>query len=98
MKADRTTVEFEKRPLITFFLQPYPFGELDEQQPTATYSPDRKLNVTPDGTPLYCAGRAKKPYTSAVTPGHTIKAGYTPSGKYKPAKFVPTKTDKRAGK
>lgn len=55
-----------------------------------------QLNIATDGG-LACA-RASKPYTSAITPGHTVKSGYTPSGKFRSAKFVPTKTDKRAGK
>lgn len=54
------------------------------------------VNLTPEGG-LACA-RASKPYTSVSTPGHVIKSGWTPSGKFKPSKVVGTKTDKRAGK
>ncbi|MEO8801790.1 MAG: hypothetical protein ABI375_00365 [Rudaea sp.] len=55
-----------------------------------------QVNIVPDGG-LACS-RATKPYTSATTPGHTIKPGYTPGGKYKTSKYVPSKMDKRAGK
>lgn len=60
---------------------------------------DTKAMMWLDGAsePLW-ANRASKPYTPCHTAAHTIKGGYTPSGKYKPPKTVPGKTDKRSGK
>lgn len=55
-----------------------------------------QLNLSPRGE-IACA-RASKPYTSVSTPGHMIKGGFTPSGKYKAASYSPPKMDKRAGK
>ena len=79
-------------PLIAYHLQKFrnPIAFAD-----SAYDEARCLNIGADGE-LSCA-RASKPYTAALTPGHTIKGGYTPSG-YKPSKFVPAKMDKRAGK
>jgi hypothetical protein len=62
------------------------------------YSDPLQLNITADGEIVWEAARSKTPPTSCFTAGHTINAGYTPSGKFKPPKFVPGKTDRRAGK
>ncbi|QOY91153.1 hypothetical protein [Paludibaculum fermentans] len=87
-----------QQPLIAFFLQPYPISQTG---PTNSdheeYSSERQLNVGVDGLPLHLA-RSSSPPTSCYTPGHTIPAGYTPSGKYKSSTIVPGKTDKRAGR
>jgi hypothetical protein len=87
-----------QQPLIAFFLQPYP-GHLapDHGTEQSEYCPEARLNLSPDGVPLHLA-RTSSPPTSCHTPGHTIPAGYTPSGKWKSATVVPGKTDKRAGK
>jgi hypothetical protein len=89
----------DRRPLVTFFFQPYPSHAPapDQDEELGSYSDEQHLNVSLDGTPLHLA-RSKSPYTSAYTPGHTIPGGYTPSGKYKSPKVVPGKMDKRAGK
>jgi hypothetical protein len=47
---------------------------------------------------LFAMARSQQRPTSCQTPGHTIKSGYTRSGKWKPSKYVPSKTDKRAGR
>lgn len=54
------------------------------------------FNLTEDGG-LACS-RSSRPYTNAQTPSHMIPAGYTPSGKWKPARSVPSKMDRRVGK
>lgn len=85
-----------KEPLMSFFLQPFPkevYGEEEE----SVYNPHLQINENKHGVPLFM-GRSAKPPTSCITPGHMIKAGYTPSGKYRPAKWSNTKADKRAGK
>ncbi|MEK9826405.1 MAG: hypothetical protein VW395_09065 [Methylotenera sp.] len=70
-----------------------PFGE-----PDVRYDASRCLWTYGDGTPVYLGGRASKPYTSTMTASRLVKGGYTPSGKYKPAKVMPARMDKRAGK
>lgn len=68
----------------------------DEIFDNATFSVDQKINIHESGIPI-CYIRTCLPPTSAFTPGHTIPSGYTPSGKFKNSRFVPSKTDKRAG-
>jgi hypothetical protein len=87
----------ENKPLMAYFLQPYPLDiySADEE---SVFNPVLNINETLQGAPLFMAPRASKPPTSCSTPGHTIKAGYTPSGKWRPSKYVPSQTDKRAGK
>lgn len=101
--AKRTTMQTipKKLPRILAYTQNCPhidqfaleYAELDQ----ASYDKDRKLSICADGTPLYASRTPKMP-TNCGTPGHTLPSGYTPSGKYKPAKYVPYKSDKRAGK
>lgn len=69
----------------------------DELFENATFSVNQKINIQENGIPLYCTP-SKLPPTSTFTPGHMIPSGYTPSGKYKNARYAPSKTDKRAGK
>ena len=69
-----------------------PFGE-----PGVHFDAVLEIWIDQNGSPLWAA-RSSKPYTSASTAGHMIKGGYTPSGGYKPAKNMPAKMDKRAGK
>jgi hypothetical protein len=87
----------ENKPLMAMFLQPFPSSiyPTDEEM---VYNSRLQINETSNGVPFFMLPRSSKPPTSCQTPGHTIKSGYTPSGKYKPAKYVPGKTDKRAGK
>jgi len=87
----------EKKPLIAFFLQPFP-SSIYQKDDEMVFNPVLQINETPQGVPLFTMARSAKPPTTCRTPGHTIKAGYTPSGKYKQSKFVPDKMDKRAGK
>lgn len=54
------------------------------------------LNIL-DGLPAYLA-LYKQPPTSCQTPGKMLPGGFTKSGKWKPARWTPLKTDKRAGK
>ncbi len=54
------------------------------------------LNIL-NGRPAYLA-LYKQPPTSCQTPGKMLPGGYTKSGKWKPARWTPLKTDKRAGK
>ena len=86
-----------KQPLMAFFLQPFP-SSLYKKDEDIVFNPVLKINETSSGVPLFTMARTLKPPTSCHTPGKTLKSGYTRSGKWKPAKYVPGKTDKRAGK
>jgi hypothetical protein len=91
------TVSNEKKPLMAFFLQPFP-SSIYKKDDDMVFNPILKINENTQGVPLFTMARSSTPPTSCHTPGHTIKSGYTPSGKYKPSKYAPGKTDKRAGK
>jgi len=90
-----------RTPALLHFLTPCPFiddFEADEGvRGLAKYSSERSLSLMPNGIPLYCT-TFKSPPTSTTTPGKTIPAGYTSTGKFKPSRWTPSKTDKRAGK
>lgn len=94
-------VQVKRIPRLLGYLQECPLiddftsSELVDQ--TSHFDTTRQFNVLPSGIPLYLA-RSSKPPTSCITPGHTIPSGYTPSGKYKTSKYVPSKMDKRGGK
>jgi hypothetical protein len=101
MNADLSLDNKALVPKVLLFIQPCPivsdFESTERLEKDASYSDEMQMSMMPDGTPLYCA-RSKRPPTSCSTPGHMIKAGYTPSGKYKTATYVPPKSDRRAGK
>jgi len=64
-----------------------------------TFSAEKKLNLTVDGNIAWReASRARRPYTTCGTAGHTIPGGWTPSGKYRPSRYAPSKSDKRSGR
>jgi len=88
---------YGKKPLMAFFLQPFP-SSIYQKDDDMVFNPVLKINETPQGVPLFTMARTAHPPTSCHTPGHTIKSGYTPSGKWRPSKYVAGKTDKRAGK
>jgi hypothetical protein len=84
-------------PFVLRFKRPIALQGVDPfTEPGAKFDNSRALWVDRDGTPLYAA--ASKPYTSVYTAAHTIKGGWTPSGKYKPTRIAPGKMDKRSGK
>lgn len=78
--------------LLALHLQPIRFVPMDD------YEFDEKQQVNFDAEGGLACNRASKPYTSALTPSHSIKPGWTPSGKWRPSRSVPAKMDKRAGK
>jgi len=86
-----------KKPLMAFFLQPFP-SSIYQKDDDMVFNPVLKINETPKGVPLFTMARMSLPPTSCNTPGHMVKAGYTSSGKWRPARAVPRKSDKRAGK
>lgn len=63
----------------------------------ASFDSGRQINISKSGVPLYLT-RFRQPPTACQTPGRLIPAGYTPTGKYKPARWTSLKMDKRAGK
>jgi len=86
-----------KMPFLSHFKQEVPFIEFTEEYDGIEYDAVRQANVDRDGALAWCARTRRRP-TSAYTAGHRIKAGYTRSGKWRPSKWIPGKTDKRAGK
>jgi hypothetical protein len=87
------------QPFLFRFKMPVPLlNDSHEIYQESFYSASLQLNTTHEGEIVWRAARYKIPPTSCSTAGHTIPAGYTSTGKYKPAKYVPSKTDKRAGK
>lgn len=87
----------EKKPLMAFFLQSFP-SSIYQKDDDMVFNPVLKINETNQGVPLFTMARSSTPPTTCLTPGHMIKAGYTKSGKYHGSKYMPGKTDKRAGK
>jgi hypothetical protein len=79
----------DTHPMIVAFLSPYP---------SHLYRSDDE-----DGSECRSLGElqaslSRSPPTSVSTPGKLRPAGYNQSGKFLPAKWIPNKTDKRAGK
>lgn len=91
----------QRLPKVLMFVSQCPFvADFEASQAldnSTVFDPERQLSVLTDGSPIYCV-RYPTPPTSTSTPGHTIPGGFTSTGKYKPPKFMPAKTDKRAGK
>lgn len=87
-------------PLQLHLLTLCPYGEAFREDETIFLSMQfdklQELNIL-DGRPAYLA-LYKQPPTSCQTPGKMLPGGYTKSGKWKPARWTPLKTDKRAGK
>ncbi len=97
----KETANLSGRPLITFFMKASPhhdrFLEDEAVFASAIWSPVTGVLETDKGEPLWAA-LYKSPPTSCTTPGKTRPGGYNKSGKYILPKFIPAKTDKRAGK
>jgi hypothetical protein len=51
-----------------------------------------------DEEEYYWSARYKRPPSNCYTSPRRIKGGYTRSGKYKSARVVPSRTDRRVGK
>lgn len=81
-------------PYLYLFRERLPDAAADEED--AVYSPEQLASVLPDGTLAWRALTSKHP-TNVYSPGHRIPAGWTPSGKHRPARIVPGKMDKRVG-
>lgn len=90
-----------KVPMVVLFLKPSPYSaefiEDDALLSKATWDDRSSLMVLEEGLPLWAA-LSKRPPTTCNTPGKTRPAGYNKAGKYLPSKYIPAKTDKRAGK
>lgn len=101
IKSQRENTSATKLPMMLAHLTTFNLFEnyiLDEELfESSTFSVERKINIHESGTPLHCTLFKTQP-TSCQTPGKSIPAGYTPSGKWKGSHWTPTKTDKRAGK
>ena len=88
-------------PLMLKHLSPMPnvsdFKEMEIFFENSHFDGNVLMNINAMGMPLYAA-LSKTPPTTCTTPGKTLPAGYTKTGKYKPSRWTPSKTDKRAGK
>jgi hypothetical protein len=84
-----------KSPFLMRFRQEVP--ALSHEDEPAIFSEEEQLSLLEDGS-LAWRARTKRPPTGCHTAGHMLAAGYTRSGKWKPSKWIPSKTDKRAGK
>jgi len=76
-------------PIITAFLQPYPAD---------LYAADDEEEATHCSLAEMQASLFRRPPTSCTTPGRMRPAGFNRNGRLVPAKWIPAKTDKRAGK
>jgi hypothetical protein len=87
----------KEKPFLMNFKQEVPCLDIDESLENEKYSEEKQMSVLPSGS-LYWNARSKRYPTSCYTASHRLKAGYTRSGKYKPSRYVPGKSDRRGGK
>lgn len=85
------------KPFLLNFKQEVPCIDPDQELENIKYSDELQLGVLPSGE-LTWSARSKRRPTGCHTSAHRIKAGYTQSGKYKPARMSRSKRDKRVGK
>ena len=86
-----------KRPFLMNFRQEIPCIDNGNVFEDASYSDELQLSVMRSGELVWRA-RSKRRPTSCSTSAHRIKSGYTSSGKWKPSRVVPARTDKRVGR
>jgi hypothetical protein len=84
-----------KVPFLMRFRQEVP--ALSHADAPVIFSEEEQLSLLEDGS-LAWRARTKRPPTSCHTAGHRLPSGYTRSGKWKASSWIPSKTDKRAGK
>ena len=99
---NKETSKSEKYPLMLQHLSQCPYVSEhmveESQYINSYYDQELCININKDdNNPLYISLSNKFP-TSVHTPGKTLPAGYTRTGKWKPARWTPAKTDKRAGR
>jgi len=83
------------KPFLSLFKTELPAIDPAEACESA-YDDKRQISVEED-QPSWRARTRRRP-TSCHTKGRRLKAGYTRSGKWKPSKWVSSKTDRRAGR
>jgi hypothetical protein len=86
-----------RRPFLLNFKQEVPFINIEDALEEDKYSEELQMSILPSGELTWSARSRRRP-TSCHTAGHTIKAGYTRSGKYKGSRYVKSRRDKRVGK
>lgn len=87
-------------PFLHRFRQPASSDHTDDAiEPELYYCLDRKVSVTPEGDIAWSALSRKFP-TNVYTKGRMRKGGWTrgKKPKYRSAKYISGKTDRRAGK
>jgi len=86
----------DKKPFLINFKTALPAIDFDEGD-EMTFNPTEQVNYFGDGVAVWNARTRRRP-TNCYTAGHRLKAGYTRSGKYRGSRYIPGKTDRRAGK
>jgi hypothetical protein len=95
--AKKGVVIMTKRPFLLNFKREVPLVDVDQAIEESNYSEEMQMSILPSGE-LSWSARSRRYPTSCYTAGHTIKAGYTSSGKWKSTHYVPAKTDRRSGR
>ena len=86
----------DKKPFLINFKTALPAIDFDEGD-EMTFNSTEQVNYFGDGVAVWNARTRRRP-TNCYTAGHRLKAGYTRSGKYRGSRYIPGKTDRRAGK
>jgi hypothetical protein len=84
-----------RQPILMGFLSSS-LANGSDQEEGLLYDQNLQVNVNEVGEVAWAM--AKKPYTNCYTAGRMIKAGYTRTNKYRPARWRPSRTDRRSGK
>lgn len=94
--------DYAHLPLVLNFMKESPFwrqfaAEIDGEQ-HVRYDEELQLNVCADGTPVALPILFGRTPTSAYTPGRTRPGYRNKNGKWLPSKWIPGRTDRRAGR
>ena len=84
-----------KIPFLYKFAEKLNKADLNEE--TSHYDAQQQVNLLADGS-LSWSAISRKYYTNTYTAAHVIPMHRTPSNKIVPSRYVPSKTDRRAGK
>lgn len=86
-----------KRPFLLNFKREVPLVDIDGAAEEDQYSEEKQMSILPEAGLSWSARYRRRP-TRCYTAAHRIKAGYTSSGKYRGARVVKGKMDRRAGR
>ena len=83
--------------LIAFAADDSTYQDIGDEFANACYDIETSL-WRAEGASMPWEYRSKRPPTTCHTSGRRLGAGYTRSGKYRPSKWIPAKSDRRVGK